>query len=140
MRTPHWLNGSGKLRLGVPAISPISGSSLPIMCSARYLPEIVPFAIPASLLETAQLICAAGMARVDPLFEKHVGLVLQGTLPSRERVIADFVAPLSERIEQLGSRVAGVEFVTETRDEPYGRFAVFLDIAGNRWDLIGPAR
>ena len=34
---------------------------------------------------------------------------------------------------------AGVEFVTEPRDEPYGRVVVFLDISGNRWDLIGPA-
>jgi catechol 2,3-dioxygenase-like lactoylglutathione lyase family enzyme len=34
---------------------------------------------------------------------------------------------------------AGVEFATEPRDEPYGRVAVFLDISGNRWDLIGPA-
>ena len=33
----------------------------------------------------------------------------------------------------------GVEFDTEPRDEPYGRVAVFLDIAGNRWDLLGPA-
>ncbi|WP_116997643.1 VOC family protein [Desertimonas flava] len=33
---------------------------------------------------------------------------------------------------------AGVEFVTEPRREPYGRLAVFLDIAGNRWDLLGP--
>ncbi len=33
-----------------------------------------------------------------------------------------------------------VEFVTEPRDEPYGQVAVFLDIAGNRWDLLGPAR
>ena len=32
----------------------------------------------------------------------------------------------------------GVEFVTEPRDEPYGRCAVFLDVAGNRWDLLGP--
>lgn len=32
----------------------------------------------------------------------------------------------------------GVEFVTAPRDEPYGRFAVFLDVAGNRWDLLGP--
>lgn len=31
-----------------------------------------------------------------------------------------------------------VKFVTEPRDEPYGRVAVFLDIAGNRWDLLGP--
>jgi catechol 2,3-dioxygenase-like lactoylglutathione lyase family enzyme len=34
---------------------------------------------------------------------------------------------------------AGVEFVTRPRDEDYGRIAVFLDIAGNRWDLLGPA-
>ncbi|MFF4411535.1 VOC family protein [Streptosporangium sp. NPDC001559] len=33
---------------------------------------------------------------------------------------------------------AGVEFVTAPRAEPYGRIAVFLDIAGNRWDLLGP--
>lgn len=32
----------------------------------------------------------------------------------------------------------GVEFVTAPRTEPYGRVAVFLDIAGNRWDLLGP--
>jgi catechol 2,3-dioxygenase-like lactoylglutathione lyase family enzyme len=34
---------------------------------------------------------------------------------------------------------AGVEFVTAPRAEPYGRVAVFLDIAGNRWDLLSPA-
>lgn len=33
---------------------------------------------------------------------------------------------------------AGVEFVRPVRDEPYGRVAVFLDVAGNRWDLLGP--
>jgi catechol 2,3-dioxygenase-like lactoylglutathione lyase family enzyme len=34
---------------------------------------------------------------------------------------------------------AGVEFVRPPRTEGYGRVAVFLDIAGNRWDLLGPA-
>ena len=34
---------------------------------------------------------------------------------------------------------AGVEFLTAPRAEPYGRVAVFRDIAGNKWDLIGPA-
>jgi catechol 2,3-dioxygenase-like lactoylglutathione lyase family enzyme len=34
---------------------------------------------------------------------------------------------------------ANVEFVTQPRTEPYGRVAVFLDIAGNRWDLLGPS-
>jgi catechol 2,3-dioxygenase-like lactoylglutathione lyase family enzyme len=35
-------------------------------------------------------------------------------------------------------REAGVEFVGEPREEPYGPIAVFLDVAGNRWDLLGP--
>jgi catechol 2,3-dioxygenase-like lactoylglutathione lyase family enzyme len=34
---------------------------------------------------------------------------------------------------------AGVRFMTVPRTEPYGRVAVFLDVAGNKWDLIGPA-
>lgn len=33
---------------------------------------------------------------------------------------------------------AGVRFVTEPRREPYGEVCVFLDVAGNRWDLLGP--
>ena len=33
---------------------------------------------------------------------------------------------------------AGVQFVTAPRTEPYGQVAVFLDIAGNKWDLLGP--
>jgi catechol 2,3-dioxygenase-like lactoylglutathione lyase family enzyme len=32
---------------------------------------------------------------------------------------------------------AGVEFVTAPRTEPYGQVAVFLDVAGNKWDLLG---
>jgi catechol 2,3-dioxygenase-like lactoylglutathione lyase family enzyme len=34
--------------------------------------------------------------------------------------------------------VAGVRFVSPPRDEPYGQVAVFLDLEGNRWDLLGP--
>jgi len=33
---------------------------------------------------------------------------------------------------------AGVEFLTQPRTEPYGQVVVFRDIAGNRWDLLGP--
>ena len=32
----------------------------------------------------------------------------------------------------------GVEFLTEPRNEPYGDVAVFVDVAGNKWDLLGP--
>lgn len=43
---------------------------------------------------------------------------------------------LRSRFEHM--RAAGVEFLTQPRTEHYGRFVVFRDIAGNRWDLIGP--
>lgn len=32
---------------------------------------------------------------------------------------------------------AGVTFVSPPRVEPYGKVAVFLDLEGNRWDLLG---
>jgi len=43
--------------------------------------------------------------------------------------------------EQTHDRMVsgGVEFVTAPRIESYGKVAVFLDVAGNRWDLIGPS-
>ena len=34
---------------------------------------------------------------------------------------------------------AGVTFLSVPRTEAYGRIAVFLDIAGNKWDLLGTA-
>ncbi len=34
---------------------------------------------------------------------------------------------------------ADVEFIGEPRNEPYGQVVVFKDLAGNRWDLLGPA-
>jgi catechol 2,3-dioxygenase-like lactoylglutathione lyase family enzyme len=48
------------------------------------------------------------------------------------------------RVDDFGTTyrklaAAGVEFETEPRTEPYGQVVVFLDIAGNRWDLLGPA-
>ena len=33
----------------------------------------------------------------------------------------------------------GVRFVREPAEQPYGWVAVFEDLYGNRWDLIGPA-
>ena len=36
-------------------------------------------------------------------------------------------------------QAAGVRFLGPPRSEPYGRVTVFFDLAGNKWDLIGPA-
>ena len=46
------------------------------------------------------------------------------------------VDDFSARYERMIA--AGVEFVRPPRAERYGQVAVFLDIAGNRWDLLGP--
>jgi catechol 2,3-dioxygenase-like lactoylglutathione lyase family enzyme len=47
------------------------------------------------------------------------------------------------RVDDFGAafqrmKAAGVEFLGEPRTEPYGRVVVFRDIAGNKWDLLGP--
>jgi catechol 2,3-dioxygenase-like lactoylglutathione lyase family enzyme len=62
-------------------------------------------------------------AAVGKQFAGRVGLFLR---------VDDFEASYRRMIE------AGVTFVTPPRLEAYGRIAVFLDIAGNRWDLLGP--
>ncbi len=46
--------------------------------------------------------------------------------------VDDFDATLTRMID------ANVEFVTTPREEPYGRVVVFRNLAGNRWDLLGP--
>lgn len=33
-------------------------------------------------------------------------------------------------------QASGVRFAEAPRDEPYGTVAIFLDLCGNRWDLI----
>ena len=62
-------------------------------------------------------------AAVGNQFAGRVGLFLR---------VDDFDAAC-ERMQ-----AAGVEFVGEPRSEPYGKVAVFVDVAGNRWDLLGP--
>lgn len=63
-------------------------------------------------------------ARVGSQFAGRVGLFLR---------VDDFDATYAHM------RANGVTFTTEPRDEAFGRFAVFIDIAGNKWDLLGPS-
>ena len=53
-----------------------------------------------------------------------------------------FLPPDVEDSGEARARIAAadVEFLTEPRTEAYGQVAVFRDIAGNKWDLIAPAR
>ena len=56
-------------------------------------------------------------------FAGRVGLFLR---------VEDFEASYQRMLE------AGVRVVSPPGDEPYGKLAVFLDLEGNRWDLLGP--
>jgi catechol 2,3-dioxygenase-like lactoylglutathione lyase family enzyme len=65
----------------------------------------------------------AQAAAVGDQFASRVGLFLR---------VEDF----DEAYTRM--RAAGVTFLGAPRDEAYGRVAIFLDVAGNRWDLLGP--
>jgi catechol 2,3-dioxygenase-like lactoylglutathione lyase family enzyme len=72
------------------------------------------------------------LARADgPVQAAAIGNQVAGRVGFFLRV-ADFDAAYQRLV------AAGVEFVGDPRAEPYGRVVVFLDIAGNRWDLLGP--
>lgn len=62
-------------------------------------------------------------AAVGAQFAGRVGLFLR---------VDDFDAAV-ERLRRYG-----VELVGEPRHEVYGSVVVFVDVAGNRWDLLGP--
>jgi uncharacterized glyoxalase superfamily protein PhnB len=77
----------------------------------------------ATGLLLAQADGSAQQSAVGQQFAGRVGLFLR---------VDDFDAQY-ERMTSLG-----VEFVTEPRTEPYGSVAVFRDLVGNQWDLLGP--
>jgi catechol 2,3-dioxygenase-like lactoylglutathione lyase family enzyme len=60
-------------------------------------------------------------AFVGQQFAGRVGLFLR---------VDDFEATYQRMV------AAGVQFVSPPRNEPYGQLAVFLDLEGNRWDLL----
>lgn len=75
----------------------------------------------------------------------QTGLLLaQADGERQQRSVGDQVAGrvgFFLRVDDFGASYqrmldAGVEFVSEPRTEPYGRLAVFLDLEGNRWDLL----
>ncbi|MEU4423854.1 VOC family protein [Actinoplanes sp. NPDC024001] len=72
------------------------------------------------------------LARADgPRQERAVGDQMAGRVGFFLRV-DDFDATYRRMVEHE------VRFVREPRTEAYGRIAVFVDIAGNKWDLLGP--
>ena len=72
------------------------------------------------------------LARADgAVQEAAIGNQVAGRVGFFLRV-DDFEATLARLV------AVHAEIVSPPRDEPYGRVAVFRDLAGNRWDLLGP--
>jgi catechol 2,3-dioxygenase-like lactoylglutathione lyase family enzyme len=63
------------------------------------------------------------VAAIGQQFAGRVGLFLR---------VEDFEATYQRMVE------SGVRFISGPRVEAYGKLAVFLDLEGNRWDLLGP--
>jgi catechol 2,3-dioxygenase-like lactoylglutathione lyase family enzyme len=90
-------------------------------CPKRWVVVRPPGATSALLL--AQADGERQSSEVGNQFAGRVGLFLR---------VDDFEAAYA-RMHKMG-----VEFVTDPRHEPYGQVAVFIDVAGNQWDLLGP--
>ena len=72
------------------------------------------------------------LARADGEFQVSViGQQFAGRVGLFLRV-EDFDASYQRMVD------GGVRFVSGPRVEAYGKLAVFLDLEGNRWDLLGP--
>ena len=81
----------------------------------------------------ARIVKVFGMVNVAPGFNQTPA-VIDGCSDLLVDILR--VDDFGEAYRRMSS--AGVEFITLPREEPYGRVAVFLDIAGNKWDLLGP--
>ncbi len=90
--------------------------------------KIIPYALPASVLEQAEQ--AAGgdtpLLRVSALKPRAVGLLLSGLPAAAGRVLRSFDAPLKKRIEGWGSQIQQVDYVALTGDRDAMNLAVAL--------------
>ena len=98
------------------------------------------------LLEDSPLGNGKRWVRVAPPAANGAALVLaRAATPEQERAVGDqaggrvFLFLETDDFARDRARMldAGVRFAEEPRHEAYGTVAVFLDLYGNKWDLIG---
>ena len=87
--------------------------------------------------------------RVGPTGEEGAALLLaRAATPEQERAIGNqsggrvfmFLETDDFARDYARMRAEGVRFTEEPRQEEYGTVVVFLDLYGNKWDLIGRRR
>jgi catechol 2,3-dioxygenase-like lactoylglutathione lyase family enzyme len=99
-----------------------------------------------SLLEDSALPGGKRWVVVAPGANRTGLLLARAATPVQQRAIGNHAGgrvafflhtdDFQRRYDRLRER--GVEFIAAPRSEPYGTVAVFLDLYGNRWDLVEP--
>ena len=101
------------------------------------------------LLEDSPLGNGKRWVRVAPPGEFGAALLLaRAATPEQERAIGNqsggrvflFLETFDFQRDYEHMCSKGVRFTEEPRDEGYGTVVVFLDLYGNKWDLIGRKR
>jgi catechol 2,3-dioxygenase-like lactoylglutathione lyase family enzyme len=102
-----------------------------------------------SLLEDSPRENGKRWVRIGPTGEVGAALLLaRAATPEQERAIGNqsggrvfmFLETDDFAGDYARMRAEGVRFTEEPRDEEYGNVVVFLDLYGNKWDLIGRRR
>jgi catechol 2,3-dioxygenase-like lactoylglutathione lyase family enzyme len=99
------------------------------------------------LLEDSPVGGGKRWVRVGPPGAGAALLLARAATPGQERAIGNqsggrvflFLETDDFARDHARMTAAGVRFTEPPRHEPYGTVAVFLDLYGNRWDLIGRA-
>ena len=91
--------------------------------------KIIPYALPESQVVEAEKLLSGGVSllAVEPLPPRRVGLVLSGTVGTRERVVAGFERALGERLERWGSQLGAVDFVAVDDDRGVAELAAAFE-------------
>ena len=99
------------------------------------------------LLEDEQREGAKRWVRVAPSAGGAALLLARAATPEQERAIGNqsggrvfmFLHTDDFHADFEHMKAHGVRFTESPRHESYGTVVVFLDLYGNKWDLIGPA-
>ena len=99
------------------------------------------------LLEDESLGGGKRWVRVSPSADGAALLLARAATPEQERAIGNqsggrvfmFLCTDDFHADYEHMKSQGVRFTEKPRHELYGTVVVFLDLYGNKWDLIGPA-
>ena len=133
----------------MPTESPRQRSISQVALLVRDYDEAIRFftlALRFVLLEDESLGGGKRWVRVSPSADGAALLLARAATPEQERAIGNqsggrvfmFLRTDDFHADFEHMKAHGVRFTEAPRREPYGIVVVFLDLYGNKWDLIGP--